>query len=523
MSPRPEGGRLREILEILARHQIARGLTPEKLRAILEELGPTFVKLGQILSMRRDMLPEEYCRELGKLRADVAPMPFSQVKTLLEAEYRRGLEEVFSSFSPTPLGSASIAQVHAAVLPDGRHVAVKLRRPGVAETMERDIALLRRAAGPISLTDLGGVLDWNQLLDELWSAAQQELDFLAEAKNAEEFRAKNQSVRSFSCPEVLRAYTSERVLVMEYIDGIPIDQGDRLEAAGYDREDIGRKLAGQYVKQVVDDGFFHADPHPGNLVVRGGTIAWLDLGMMGRLSRRDQRALREGVRTFAEGDVDGFRAAVLSIAVCRGPVDEEALSADLRQMMDRYGSAALGTLDLGEALKDFFALAKKHHIALPDGIALLGRGILTLEGTLAALSPELDLLEILKDHVKAQALASFDWKAGLEEQAWRLLTAGPKAAGLPGQAAEVLRTVQKGQARVTVQLAGQEREGQRRERWVNRLIRCLLCCALLLGGCLLCTAGLSPAPLGIPVPAWVCFALAAVLGGQLLWTMWPKK
>lgn len=523
MRAQADGGRLKEILGILSRHQLARGLTPEKLRAILEELGPTFVKLGQIMSMRRDMLPEAYCLELGKLRSEASPMPFPQVKALIEEEFQQDLEKMFSSFSHQPLGSASIAQVHSAALPDGTRVVVKVQRPGIRETMSRDIQLLRRAAGPIRYTDLGGVLDWEQLLDELWAVTQQELDFLTEAKNAQEFRDQNRNTAFFACPRVIHTHSCERVLVMEYMDGIPADRREELEKAGCDPAEIGRTLAGQYMKQVIDHGFFQADPHPGNLLIRGRTVVWLDLGMMGRLSPRDQQLIREGVAAFTEDDVDRLRGVVLGIGVCREPVDRDSLNDDLRELMDRYGSAPLDSIDLGEVLEALLSLAKSHHISIPPGISLLGRGIVTLEGTLAALSPELNLLEILKGRVKAEAFASLDWGALLEEEGWKLLTSGRKAAALAGQTSDLVRTALKGQARVNVHLAGRERETARLEALGNRLIRCLLCCALVVGGCLLCTAPLSPAPLGIPVPAWVCFALAAGLGGELLWSMRPKK
>lgn len=200
--------RLREILAVLARHGILRGLTPVKLRLIIQDLGPTFVKLGQILSMRQDMLPAEYCQELTLLRADVSPMPFGEVKEVVEAEYGVPMKSLFLSFEETPLGSASIAQVHAAVLRDGNEVAVKVQRPGVRDTMARDIVLLRRAAGILQRAGgIAGVIDFRMVLDEMWAVAQEEMDFLLEARHMDEFRDSNAGVAYVTCPRVEHRYT----------------------------------------------------------------------------------------------------------------------------------------------------------------------------------------------------------------------------------------------------------------------------------------------------------------------------
>ena len=298
--------RLREILAVLARHGILRGLTPVKLRLIIQDLGPTFVKLGQILSMRQDMLPAEYCQELTLLRADVSPMPFGEVKEVVEAEYGVPMKSLFLSFEETPLGSASIAQVHAAVLRDGNEVAVKVQRPGVRDTMARDIVLLRRAAGILQRAGgIAGVIDFRMVLDEMWAVAQEEMDFLLEARHMDEFRDSNAGVAYVTCPRVEHRYTTSRALMMEYIDGIPIDDTDRLREEGYDLGEIGEKLAENYVRQILDEAFFHADPHPGNLRIRAGKIVFLDLGMMGRLSEKDRELLKTAVRAVAQKYLKG--------------------------------------------------------------------------------------------------------------------------------------------------------------------------------------------------------------------------
>lgn len=513
------GGRLKEILAVLVKHRAARGLSPERLRAVMEDLGPTFIKLGQIMSMRRDMLPDAYCHELRKLRTDVAPMPLAEVRRIIASEYGRPLEDVFSSFDPIPLGSASIAQVHAAVLTNGRQVVVKVQRPNIHSLMARDVALLHQAAGLLHLTPLGGVVDFDMVLDEMWHTARQEMDFLLEAQNADEFRTCNQDVTFACCPKIEHAFTTVRVLVMEYISGIAIDDTASLHEQGYDLTELGRKLADHYVKQVVDDGFFHADPHPGNLCIRGGKIAWLDLGMMGRLSARDQVLIRDAVRAFAESDADALRTVVLALGVCEGTVDQEQLYSDLDGLMVKYSRMALGRMDLGEMMNEFLSLARKHCISMPGGVTMLARGMVTLEGTLAAIDPDLDLMEILKARVKAELAGSFLWKEELADGAQKLYRSGKKAVEVPGQVSDLLRAALKGHAKLNLNLSGADKPLFSIERMVNRVIKALLACAFLLGGCLLTLSGASPTLPGAPLWAPACFIAALILTVQVLWEM----
>ena len=226
--------RLMEIMEVVRRHDITRGMSPEKLCAIIEELGPTFIKLGQILSMRSDFLPKEYCEALKKLRSDVSPMSYAQVVAIVEASYGRPLGEVFSSFDEQALGSASIAQVHAAVLQSGEPVVVKVQREGIHDVMSRDIMLLKQACRLLKYTPVSGLVDFNRVLDEMWLVAQEEMDFQTEAANLERFRKLNEDVAFVTSPALYREYTTTRVLVMERVDGIAIDDRDALVAAGYD-------------------------------------------------------------------------------------------------------------------------------------------------------------------------------------------------------------------------------------------------------------------------------------------------
>ena len=304
--------RMKEIRQVLFRNEITRGVTPEKLRIILEELGPTYIKLGQIMSLHSDILPRAYCDELIKLNSDVTPMPFSEVEEVINRSYREDWHEIFSSIEKEPLGSASIAQVHRAVLRSGEDVVVKVQRKGIYDTMARDIGLLHRLVK--LMPPVGGiknVVDLDMVLDEMWAVAREEMDFLKEASNVDEFARNNTGIKYVRIPHLYHEYTTSRVLVMEYVGGCAINDREHLLSRGYDLEEVGRKLINNYVKQVMEDGFFHADPHPGNVKVHDGKIVWIDMGMMGRLSTRDKALMEKAVRAIAVTDIATLENTIL--------------------------------------------------------------------------------------------------------------------------------------------------------------------------------------------------------------------
>src|SRR5699024_7544210 len=325
--------RLREITAVLRRHNITKGVTPEKLRLILEDLGPTFIKLGQIMSMHSDILPKRYCDELMRLRSEVTPMPFQEVLDVIEESYGRSWKRVFSSIEEKPQGSASIAQVHAAVLRTGEKVVVKVQRKGIYEKMARDIALLHKAVKLMPPVSIKGMADLDLVLDELWSVTRDEMNFLTEAANMEEFARRNKDVNFVGTPALYQQYTTVNVLVMEYIDGCGIDDKESLIEQGYDLKEIGSKLVDNYIKQVMDDGFFHADPHSGNVKIRDGKIIWIDMGMMGRLTERDKDLIAEAVKGVAANDVALILEVVMALGEFQGHPDQSELYRDIGDLL----------------------------------------------------------------------------------------------------------------------------------------------------------------------------------------------
>lgn len=522
--PEETQNRLKEILQVLARHDIVKGMTPEKLRNIVEDLGPTFVKLGQIMSMRQDMLPAAYCRELSKLRTEVSPMPFDEVRQVIEEEYDTRLERVFAPFDRQPLGAASIAQAHAAVLRDGSPVVVKVQRQGIRDVMARDIQLLRKAARILkAASSAGNALDFGVILNEMWAVAQQEMDFLIEARNAGEFYKLNQDVAYVTCPQIHSQVTTSRVLVMEYIEGFDLDRPDILTDNGYDLEEIGLKLADNYVKQIIDDGFFHADPHPGNLRIREGQIVFLDLGMMGRLSQRDKALFRQAVRAIAEHNVNALKDVLLTLGVHNGRINHTRLYGDIEDLLTQYGSMGLADMDLGRMLEEFLGLANSHGISMPEGVTMLTRGMLTIQGVLASLAPELNLVQIMANRMLGEAARDFDLLAELKDGGKTLAASGRKAVALPAQLSDLLGMTIKGQTKVNLELTGSDEPLAQVDRMVNKLVLALLSAALLVGSSLICTTDMKPKLLGIPMLGAFGFFIALILMGYLLVDTFRKK
>ena len=252
------GARFIEILSILKKHKVQKGLDPVKFREILEDLGPTFVKIGQIMSTRQDMFSQRYTKELEKLRSRVKPMPYEEVESILIQTFGENWRTIFVEFNTNPLGSASIAQVHEAVLKSGEKVVVKIQRPNIYETMKRDIRLVRKATRFLNLSELvNSVVDLDMVLDEFWATSQEEMDFTIEARFAKKFRQTYQNDQSVDAPIIYDEYTSKYVLVMEYVDGLDISHLDSLKSNGYDPQKLARDLAYNYISQIIENGFFH--------------------------------------------------------------------------------------------------------------------------------------------------------------------------------------------------------------------------------------------------------------------------
>ena len=510
--------RLKEMVAVLRKYEVVRGMTPEKLRHILEDLGPTFVKLGQVMSMRPDFLPQEYCDELMKLQNGAKPLPFSTIIEVIEQEYSRRWNKVFSSIDEEVLGSASIAQVHRAVLTTGERVVVKVQRPGIYKVMARDMVLLKRASRLVRVVSHSqDVIDFDMVLEEMWGIAKQEMDFLIEADHIEEFRHLNQDEAFVTCPNVYRNLTTQHILVMEYVDGVRIDDFDGLRARGVDITLLGRRLGENYVKQIIEDGYFHADPHPGNIWVRGGRIVWLDLGMMGRLSNRDRTAIRKAVIALANHDTFEMKTAVLALGVPRGHINHTALYQDIDALMAQYSTLDFRDLRMGVLTRQIMNILRVHHIACPQGLSMFARGLLTIEGVMRLVCPKVSFVEIFAKSLQLNFKKNFDWRDELSKAKRESYLLMRKSMALPEQISDILKMTMSGQTKVNLDLTGSEEPLRHVDKMVNRVIVAVLCAALLLGSSTICTTNMTPKIMEIPLLGFVGYLIAFVLSIRLIW------
>lgn len=506
--------RLREILQVLGKHHITRGLTPAKLREILEDLGPTYVKLGQIMSMRSDMLPENYCRELTKLRTEVSPLPYSVVSGVIEEELKEPAGNIFSQIEETPLGSASIAQVHPAVLKDGTKVVIKIQRPAIKEIMQDDILLLKKAAGILKLAiGTEDLIDFRTILDELWKTTREEIDFLQEAANLNLFYENQRDIVYVTCPKVFHEFTTPRLLVMEYFDGIQIDETVRLQELGYDMTEIGQKAAENYCKQILEDGFFHADPHPGNLWVAGGQIAWLDLGMTGRLTEHNKQLLKKAITAILEHDIYSLKNVLLAFGEPQERVNHARLYTDIDDILSKYMSMDFGTMKLGELIERMLSLVKEHRLAITPDITLLGRSMVTMEGTLAACAPDVNILQILSMHMSTLLLKELDIKKLLRHKGRQLYTSMDKSMEIPAQISDLLNITKNGQAQLNLQLSDSEEIRADIHKTADRFILSILAAALFIGSGMIIHVRTIPQWFGIP---WISFLGYTVSGVMIV-------
>ena len=490
--------RLKEMTGVLRKHNITRGVSPEKLRLILEDLGPTFIKLGQIMSMHSDILPKRYCDELMRLRSEVAPMSFSEVEEVLREAYGCPWKEIFKKIEELPLGSASIAQVHKAVLRDGEEVVVKIQRKGIYDKMARDIGLLHRAVKLLPPVSLKGMVDLDMVLDELWAVTREEMNFLTEASNLEEFARRNKDIVFVGAPKMYHEYTNRYVLVMEYIDGYAVDDKENLLRDGYDLEEVGIKLIDNYIKQVMDDGFFHADPHPGNVKIRGGKIIWIDMGMMGRLTERDKDLIAEAVKGVAANDVALILEVVMALGEFQGRPDQSELYRDIGDLLSKYGTTDMGNIDLADVIQDLMEVMKKNKIRMPHGLTMLARGLTHMEGVLADLAPEINMVDIAAARMAGNFYLGKDFKKSLKKNARSMYRSLHKALDIPALTADILHGFLKGQNRINLDLHAADDLNEMLSRIVKRLVMGFLAMALLISSSIICTTDMKPKIWGIP-------------------------
>ncbi|BAK43894.1 hypothetical protein EGYY_06950 [Eggerthella sp. YY7918] len=510
----------------MQKHHFLKGFSPEEFRAMLEDLGPSFVKIGQTLSTRSEILPKAYCDELAKLQMECDPLPFDQILAALDDIYGERQGELFDAIDPTPLGSASLAQVHKARLVDGSIVAVKIQRPGVKATMALDIDIMRMVARQASrfMKD-EQMLDMHDVVEELWATFLEETDFQKEAANLQEFALLNKDVAYIECPKVYPELCGEFVLVMEYIEGIPILATDRLRAAGYDLGEIGEKILDNYATQILDHGFFHADPHPGNILIRNGKIVYIDLGIMGRLSPRDRAGFGNIIQAVGMESASELKEALMSFAIAKdnASIDHTRLLADLDLLLHDYGSCDVADIDIGLFLNDILMLTRSCKVTLPSSITSVSRGIVTLEGVVAPFIPNENVISIINAHIQRSKGMRDELASAMEDLALSLRSSSKGTLDAMRYSGEVLKMLTRGQVKVNMEMLGSEAPLLKLSKIINRLTIGIIIAGLFIGSSMLALSTMEPRLLGVPVLAFFGYLGAAILSVWVMVDIWRKK
>ena len=507
-------------------HQQTPFTQPEHLRMALEEMVTTFIKLGQILSTRADLLPPEYLVELTKLQDAAPPVALEAVQQALVVELSQPIQTAFAFFDPEPLAAASIGQAHAATLPDGTEVVVKIRRPGVLEQVEEDLEILQHLAATATRHwEFASRYDLIGLAQEFSETLRSELDYIREGRSAERFAANFADDPKIHIPRVFWETTTTRVLTLERIRGTKINDLAGLDELGIDRPALAEYATNVVLKMVCEDGFFHADPHPGNFFIESdGRIGLIDFGMIGRVDERTQELLADLLVAISNQDVDRLVDVFLDLGVTRKRVNRELLRRDVDHLLSVYWGRPLKEIKIGPLLNDVFVVMRSHHLHLPSNLALLLKTVIMIEGLGANLDPEFHLATALAPYTQHLVLRQYSptrWIPRLGRATIDLARLGVE---MPQQLRRMMAAMERGNLQVGMRPEGFDPLIDRFERISNRIVLGVVAAAFINGLAVLLSVYRPP---GWERWAWAVFAFgflcALVLGVYLAWSIMRSK
>jgi len=488
----------------------------QRVRLALEELGPTFIKIGQILSTRPDLLPPDYIKELEKLQDRVPPFSFTEVKRQIENELALPVKELFTEFDPGPLAAASIGQVHRAVLAGGKEVAVKIRRPGIEKVIETDIEILYDVARFLEKrSKWAEMYSFVEMVSEFDCTLHEELDYYTEGRNADTFRNNFAGDDDVVIPAVYWEYTSKKILTMEYVEGVKLSNLSEIKRVGLDREALARKVAGAVFKQILIDGFFHGDPHPGNLAaLPGGKIVFMDFGMAGHLPEETKNKVGNLMMALISKNADAVMKAVLDLGVASKSVNRKRLRRDIDSLQRKYYDIPLSRIKLGDALNDIMSTAYRHRVRIAPEFALLVKSLLTLEGIIGELDPGLSIVAVAEPFGRQMLRARFSPSNLSGIAARQLLEMGNLLPLLPKRVYDVLELAAEGELKLKHQFPQTEEVLTKLNIMFNRLAFGIVIAGLVVGSALI--SGRSNLLFGQVPVAEAGFVIAGVLGFWLL-------
>lgn len=492
---------------------------PERLRRALEELGPTFIKLGQILATRNDLLPLEWTQELEKLQGHAAPVPWETMKPELERALGQTVEQAFASFDRQVLASASMAQVYRACLRDGAQVVVKVQRPGLEPLIQADLRLLKQIARLVQQQGLLPEYRPYDIVRALAEAIADELDFTREAANTVAVRENMQPFQDIVVPRVYMEWASATVMVQEFVPGVSPIQEAQLQAIETDRPLLARRGALAFLHMVLEDGLFHADPHPGNMMaLPGNKVAFIDFGLVGHLTERRRQQLLILLRAIVDGQAEGVATTLLDWSGA-----EDFDWSRLEESAQRYvARQSKGLLSISVALLDFMALARENHLILPPDLALLFKAFITADGVLKRLDPQFDVVEVAQPVILALMRKQYSPGRVYADLQRSLLESRQLAMDAPQLLRLLMHRVRQGKISARIQVEGMPRLAASLEKAATRLAIAIVTAAfVLILGPVLVTRG--PAWLGLTIFSWAGL-LAALLGLVLvLWGFWRRR
>ena len=501
---------------------VAAHTRPLHLRLALEELGTTFIKLGQILSTRADLLPPEYLVELRKLQDSTPPVPFEEIRQAVVTELGQPIENLFSQFDSSPLAAASIGQAHAATLWDGTEVVVKVRRPGVVEQVNEDLEILKELAAAASRHwDFADQYDLIGLVEEFSQTLRSELDYIREGHSAERFASNFAADPHIHIPRVFWDATTSRVLTLERIRGVKINDLAALDRQGTDRRWLADYATNIVLKMVCEDGFFHADPHPGNFFIeQNGTIGLIDFGMVGVLDEHTQELLAELLIVINREDADRLVDVFLDLGVTRKRIDRALVRRDLEQLLSTYWGLPLGELKVTALLNDVYSVMRRHRLHLPPNLALLLKTVIMIEGLGVNLDPTFQFTRSLTPYTERLVLRQYSplrWVRGFGRAS---LDLAKLATELPQHLRRIVSQAENGNLQIGMRPEGFDSVINRLEKIANRIVLGVIAAAFINGLAVLVSVYRPP---GWERWGWVVFAFgflcALVLGVYLAWSI----
>ncbi|NOR50318.1 MAG: phosphotransferase [Desulfuromonadales bacterium] len=487
---------------------------PQRLRLVMEELGPTFIKLGQLLSTRPDVLGKEYIQEFSKLQDRVPAVSLDEIKSQIQLELGRPVEELFAEFSKQPIAAASIAQVHRGKLNSGESVVFKVRRPGIVKIVETDIDVLMGLAYLIEQhIPTVALYDPVGLVKEFRRNILREMNFTREGRTVDRFAANFAESPTVYIPKIFWDYTGDIVLTMEYVPGIKISELDKLTAQGYDLKEIARRGADSFLKQVLDYGLFHADPHPGNLfILPDQVICMLDFGMVGHLGQDLKDQLVDLLQALLNKDVDSIISQLLYSGELTDNSDLKNLRRDLHDFIDDYYDIVLQDIKVGKLLSEFIDILTHYRIHFPADFMLLAKALVIMEGVGLQLDPDFNMVTYMRPYVNRLVLERYNPK-NVATQAGRIVQAySSLAKSLPNDIKELLNRINRNQFKIDLEHRGLDKLATDLDRSSNRVSFAVIIGSLIVGSSLVMQIDKGPMLFSFPVLGLLGYSIAGLLG-----------